>query len=94
MEELKIELVDNTLTAEDFIRLKVATGFMDRPLEQVEKALENAFSISPLIVRNAALDSSFSPNHLANIGFYTSKASANIIKAIKKLSPTNTQGKN
>lgn len=60
----------------------------------VQKALENAFSISPLIVRNAALDSSFSPNHLANIGFYTSKASANIIKAIKKLSPTNTQGKN
>ena len=49
MEELKIELVDNTLTAEDFIRLKVATGFMDRPLEQVEKALENGlFNVSAI----------------------------------------------
>ena len=36
MEELQIELVDNALTAENFIRLKVATGFMDRPLKQVE----------------------------------------------------------
>lgn len=60
----------------------------------IQKALENAFSISPLIVRNASLDSSFSPNHLANVGFYTSKASANITKAIKKLSQTNIQGKN
>lgn len=58
----------------------------------IQKALENAFSISPLIVRNASLDSSFSPNHLANIGFYTSKATANIATAIKKLSPANTQG--
>lgn len=36
-----IELRDNVLTAEDFIRLKVATGFMNRPIEQVEQALNN-----------------------------------------------------
>ncbi len=35
------ELFDNRLTAEDFIRLKVATGFVERPVEQVKKALEN-----------------------------------------------------
>ncbi|MDE7266484.1 MAG: GNAT family N-acetyltransferase [Lachnospiraceae bacterium] len=41
MEESQFELVDNQLTAEDFIHLKVATGFINRPLEQVEKALAN-----------------------------------------------------
>ena len=41
MGEIHIDLVDNGLTAEDFIRLKVATGFMNRPLEQVERALNN-----------------------------------------------------
>ncbi len=41
MENVEITLVDNGLTAEDFIRLKVATGFMDRPVEQVKKALKN-----------------------------------------------------
>ena len=39
MRELEYQLIENKLTAKDFIRLKVATGFMDRPLEQVEKAL-------------------------------------------------------
>ena len=34
-------LVENILSAEDFIRLKVATGFRNRPIEQVEKALNN-----------------------------------------------------
>ena len=34
-------LYENKLMAEDFIRLKVATGFRDRPIEQVEKALSN-----------------------------------------------------
>lgn len=49
MEELEIELVDNTLCAEDFIRLKVAAGFMKRPLEQVDKALKNGlFNVSAL----------------------------------------------
>jgi len=47
MEEFEIELVDNALSAEDFIRLKLATGFMDRPLEQVAKALKNGlFNVS------------------------------------------------
>jgi len=47
MEELKIEYRNNVLTAEDFIRLKVATGFMDRPLDQVQKALRNGlFNVS------------------------------------------------
>lgn len=41
MTDLQYELADNQLTAEDFVRLKVATGFMDRPLQQVEKALKN-----------------------------------------------------
>ena len=36
-----LNLVDNVLKAEDFIRLKTATGFMDRPLLQVEEALKN-----------------------------------------------------
>ena len=40
-EKLRYELVDNGLSAEDFIRLKVAAGFIERPLEQVRKALEN-----------------------------------------------------
>lgn len=34
-------LYENKLMAKDFIRLKVATGFRDRPIEQVEKALSN-----------------------------------------------------
>lgn len=41
MEKVQYELKDNVLTAEDFIRLKVATGFLDRPLDQVQKALQN-----------------------------------------------------
>lgn len=41
MKELEYYLKENELTVKDFIRLKVATGFRDRPIEQVEKALEN-----------------------------------------------------
>ncbi len=41
MEEFTYNLEENKLTAKDFIRLKVATGFSDRPIEQVEKALIN-----------------------------------------------------
>lgn len=49
MEKVQYELRDNELTAEDFIRLKVATGFMDRPIEQVEKALRNGlFNVSAI----------------------------------------------
>lgn len=49
MEKVQFELVDNVLKAEDFVRLKVATGFIDRPLEQVEKALKNGlFNVSAI----------------------------------------------
>ena len=41
MDGIKYELAENQLTAEDFVRLKTATGFMDRPLEQAEKAIRN-----------------------------------------------------
>lgn len=47
MEKVQYELVDNVLSAEDFVRLKVATGFIDRPLQQVEKALKGGlFNVS------------------------------------------------
>lgn len=39
MDNFKYKLVENQLKAEDFIRLKIATGFRDRPIEQVERAL-------------------------------------------------------
>lgn len=49
MNEPHFQIVDNQLTPEDFIRLKTATGFMNRPLEQVEKALANdLFDVSVL----------------------------------------------
>lgn len=41
MNEFEYHLVENELTAKDFIRLKVATGFRERPIEQVEQALNN-----------------------------------------------------
>ncbi len=44
-----VKLVENVLTPGDFVRLKVATGFIDRPLDQVEKALQNGlFNISAI----------------------------------------------
>lgn len=49
MENLQFDLADNELKAEDFIRLKTAAGFIDRPLCQVEKALENSlFRVSAI----------------------------------------------
>lgn len=49
MEELQYELVDNILRAEDFIQLKAAVGMIDRPLGQVEKALQNGlFHVSAI----------------------------------------------
>lgn len=39
MNNFEYKLVKNQLKAEDFIRLKIATGFKDRPIEQVERAL-------------------------------------------------------
>ncbi len=49
MEKISYELADNVLSAEDFVRLKVATGFIDRPLEQAKAALENGlFNVSAI----------------------------------------------
>lgn len=49
MKEIQFELADNVLKAEDFIRLKVATGFIERPLQQVEAALKNGlFNVSAI----------------------------------------------
>lgn len=49
MEKSAVELVDNVLTAEDFVRLKIAAGFIDRPIEQAEKALKNGlFNVSAI----------------------------------------------
>lgn len=41
MNGFEYQLAENVLNAKDFIRLKVATGFKDRPIEQVEQALKN-----------------------------------------------------
>lgn len=41
MKDFEYNLIENKLTAIDFIRLKVAAGFRDRPIDQVEKALKN-----------------------------------------------------
>ena len=50
MEELKVQLVDDALLVEDFIRLKLATGFMNRPLNQIEDALKNGlFDVSAIL---------------------------------------------
>lgn len=38
---MKIELIDNILTPEDFIRLRVTTGFADIPAPHARKALQN-----------------------------------------------------
>lgn len=35
------ELYENELSAEDFVRLKMSAGFLERPLDVVEKALKN-----------------------------------------------------
>jgi hypothetical protein len=37
----KIELVDNILEPEDFVRLRVLTGFYNIPVEHARKALQN-----------------------------------------------------
>ena len=38
---MKIELIDNILTPEDFVRLRVTTGFADIPAPHARKALQN-----------------------------------------------------
>lgn len=38
---MNIELVDNILQAEDFVRLRIQTGFAEIPIEHARKALQN-----------------------------------------------------
>lgn len=45
-------LVENQLSANDFIRLKIATGFRNRPIDQVERALKNDLLDVVAIVNN------------------------------------------
>lgn len=49
------------------------------------KTLADASQINPMIVRNADINSSFSPNHLNHLAFYGMKADANILKIVSKL---------
>lgn len=49
------------------------------------KALEDAAHLSPLIVRNGRLDSSFAPNHIAVISMYTGRAALNLQRLIQNL---------
>ena len=37
----KIELVENVLKPEDFVRLRANTGFADIPVEHARRALKN-----------------------------------------------------
>ena len=56
------------------------------------KYLESASRLNPTIVRNGVLDSSFTPNHLASISYYTTRA-AYVIKTISfKLKNLSVQG--
>ena len=41
MDKTEYTLLENQLKAEDFIKLKVSAGFRERPVELVEKALQN-----------------------------------------------------
>ena len=40
----EIRLVDNVLQAEDFIRLRIQTGFVEIPVEHAQKALQKQFN--------------------------------------------------
>lgn len=52
MHIIDFALVENQLSANDFIRLKIAAGFRNRPIDQVEKALENDLLDVVAIVNN------------------------------------------
>ena len=52
---------------------------------QMLSALETASAIRPLIVRNASLDSSFSPNHLNYLAFYMLKAQKTMLITADRL---------
>jgi len=52
MNMFDFRLVENSLSAIDFLRLKVATGFRNRPIDQVEQALENDLFDVVAIINN------------------------------------------
>lgn len=52
MHIIDFALVENQLSANDFIRLKIATGFRNRPIDQVERALKNDLLDEVAIVNN------------------------------------------
>ena len=52
MHIIDFALVENQLSANDFIRLKIATGFRNRPIDQVERALKNDLLDVVAIVNN------------------------------------------
>ena len=45
MENIHIDLFDNELNAEDFVRLRVEAGLMKTPLLQAERALKNGLFV-------------------------------------------------
>lgn len=59
---------------------------------QMLKALENGASIDPLLVRDADLNSSLAPNHLAYLGYYTLKATALSQDLVHKIELSSSQG--
>lgn len=69
---------------QDYRDLIVANNLYSR-WTVLTKALADASNLNPLIVRNAELDSLFSPNHLNYLAFYGLKADSNIQKLIVKL---------
>ena len=52
MHIIDFALVENQLSANDFIRLKIAAGFRNRPIDQVERALKNDLLDVVAIVNN------------------------------------------
>lgn len=61
---------------------------------QMLKALENGAMIDPTLVRNAELNSSFAPNHLAYLSYYIVKAAAISQDLVYKIEIPAAQGMN
>ena len=57
----------------DYKNIIVETGEYEN-WTRLLKALEEASSLSPSLIRNAELNSSLAPNHLSYLGFYLQKA--------------------
>lgn len=57
------------------------------------KYLEEAAHLDPSVIRNGALNSAFTPNHLAALSYYTSRAAYVIHNLSSKLKHNPSQGK-